>query len=212
MFLVSCIPKNEKTSEVQNSKDSNLIVLQTTVIDSSVIPSNEEKVFDNGDTSICTNSLYRATLIGLEEDNYKLSVRYKNGKTKRFNLNLPPRMADIRWCTSDYVAIGFSCMGPCFARTFVFLDGRPKETYGYSISAKSNHNIITYIKDEVFDTLRIRNLTNGKELETNISECSESLFPCSADSLIVKGNKLHVYYYGSDGKTLKKVIDIKKIL
>ena len=162
----------------------------------------------------CQNKFYKVSLFKLHKDSLFLKVKYHKENEKILKLNDVPNWTNLRWCTKDYIAVGFHCGGPCYARKFYFLNtDRLAETYTYCQKSNENHNIIIYIENEIFETLSIRNLKNGKSMKVDISICDDIKdLPCQYKKPTVKGNQLILYYDETTHYKRKLTINIEKIL
>jgi hypothetical protein len=129
-------------------------------------------------------------------------------------LDLRPGMSRISYCTSDYIVAGFPCGGPCYSRVFIFVDSlRPVEVYGYSQPITGTPDLITYIQDEKFETLTIRNLKQGKEIQVDIRDCMAlKTGPCYMDSIYLRDNKLVLMYDTGSDHPNPKSIDVRALL
>jgi hypothetical protein len=211
LFSINC---NERSKpEKVNSKNKTEALNPT---DKSIVVQEEKP-----DTILfvdqCENAIYEATLhedTRLDSNAFTLTINFnKNLKEKAYKLDLPPGRGKINYCTDEYVTLGFSCGGPCYARVFVFLDkNKPIKIFGYCQRVTSNDNIITHIEDEEFENLIIHNLKNGKEMIVSIENCHDLNFPCLLDSAYMINNNLVLEYDASSDNPKKKIVNIRKIL
>jgi hypothetical protein len=143
---------------------------------------------------------------------YKLTIASRDGK-KRISkiLNTRPQMSRISYCNDLYTAVGFPCGGPCYTDIFVLTDGSKTKQFQFSQRISNKPNLIAHIKEEDFQTLRIHNLINDKELRIDISDCFHLNYT-QMDTLYVLQNKLYIEYPNTTYKTVKKAVSISAIL
>ncbi len=143
---------------------------------------------------------------------YKLTISSRDGK-KRISkiLNTRPQMSRISYCNDLYTAVGFPCGGPCYSDVFVLTDGSKTKQFQYSQLISNKPNLIAHIKEEDFQTLRIHNLINDKELLIDISDCFHLNY-AQMDTLYVLQNKLYIEYSNTTYKTIKKAVPITALL
>lgn len=144
---------------------------------------------------------------------YKITIIPKNGKDKITKiLDTRPEMSKIKYCNDLYTVVGFSCGGPCYSQVFVFTDkNRPTEQYSYVQKVKNNPNIIAHIKNEEFEKLIIHNFLNSKELIVDLSDINRWNYG-QMDSILIKKDKLILYYLTVNNKNTTKTVALKTIL
>lgn len=148
-----------------------------------------------------------------EDDAYRITIKSKSGNWKKTKIiNTRPQMSRIIYCNDFYTAVSFPCGGPCHSEVFVFTsETRPDEQYTYVEIVKNKPNIITHFRDEEFENLMVRNLTNNKEMKINISEID--LFSWDfIDSVRLSNNILEIHYSKSGERQKIKSASIKSIL
>lgn len=160
----------------------------------------------------CKNEWYSATLeefFNRQKDAFRLKITLKNGQIKTEILNLRPGFAKIRKCSKKYVVVGMPCGGPCYGGDFVFINKEKlREVYMYYNIATSNENIISHIENEEFKKLKIKNLSNDREIVIELSEKESPMTFLDLDSINVVGSEL--YMFSQYGKT--KNVNIEAIL
>lgn len=144
---------------------------------------------------------------------YKITIISKNGKDKITKiLDTRPEMSKIKYCNDLYTVVGFSCGGPCYSQVFVFTDkNRPTEQYSYVQKVKNNPNIIAHIKNEEFEKLIIHNFLNSKELIVDLSDINRWNYG-QMDSILIKKDKLILYYLTVNNENTTKTVALKTIL
>lgn len=148
-----------------------------------------------------------------EVNAYRITIRSKNGNSVKSKIiNTRPQMSRIIYCNDLYTAVSFPCGGPCHSEVFVFTSKtRPDEQYGYVEIVKNKPNIITHFKNEEFENLLVRNLSNNKEMKINISEIDVYTWDF-IDSLTMSNNILEIHYTRSNDRKKVKSANIKSIL
>lgn len=170
----------------------------------------------------CVTADYKAILMEntmLDSNAFELIVEH-NITERSFNqtLDLPRSRAKIVECYEDYIIVSFPCGMSCSAEKFIPLDklDRSKgiKTYAFTNRTFMAYGILTYIKDEQFDTQRIRQLKNDLEITINIDECLQSGYiPCILDTIYLKNkNTMILVYPQSNKKQLTYEVDISKLL
>jgi hypothetical protein len=148
-----------------------------------------------------------------EDDAYRITIKSKNGSWKKTKvMNTRPRMSRISDCNDLYTVVGFPCGGPCHSEVFVFTSKtKPDEQYDYVEIVKNKPNMITHFRNEEFENLIVRNLTNNKEMNINISEIE--LFSLDfIDSVCLNKNDLNIFYTTQNDKQKIKTTNVKAIL
>lgn len=208
IFVSSCSEKNEV------HKSTSSMIGDIVSASENQINEGDEKLLDND--YICENDAFISVLEELpnEESNaYRIKITSKDGKKEFIKvLDTRPRMSKIVECNSTYTVVGFPCGGPCYSQVFVFTDeNKPIEQFDYVQRVEGNDNIIAHIKDEEFEKLIVHNLLNGRELIVDISD-RYLLNYSQMDSLILKKDKLILYYEAVDKQYKTKIVDLKSLL
>jgi hypothetical protein len=208
-LFLTCARKEKSVKAVDIQNVSNIPLTN----DSTVAVIKNKLIFVNE----CENKTYKATLYeyeNLQKDAFVLNILFKDGRKKDFILDSRPGFTTINHCKKYYVVVGMACGGPCYGRDFIFLDKkRAAEGYTYCNIADSNENIITYIQNEEFEKLHIRNLLNGKEKIVLLHNCEDPIsYPCSIMKMDVINQNLVIRFDSAGKKAKKKIIDIGDIL
>ncbi|MCC7453378.1 MAG: hypothetical protein IT222_04365 [Crocinitomix sp.] len=142
-----------------------------------------------------------------------VSVQSLNGGDKKLErLNLNPDLTHIERCTDSYTVINGSCGGPCSVRYYVFTEkDKPTEVYYYSDYVSNDSTFLTHIRDEIFESLLVRNLENGKELIVDMSDADPEYFG-NIDSMYFERGELVLYFPTRDLKSGRKVVNLGPIL
>jgi hypothetical protein len=142
----------------------------------------------------------------------KLTIASRDGKKHiKKILNTRPQMSRISYCNDLYTVVGFPCGGPCYTEVFVLTDGSKTKQFQYSQRISNKPYLIAHIVEEDFQTLRIHNLKNDKELSIDISDCFHLNYN-QMDTLYVWQNKLYIEYPNTTYKPIKKAVPISALL
>lgn len=135
-----------------------------------------------------------------------------SGDKKLERLDLNPDLTHIETCTNSYTVINGSCGGPCSVRYYVFAEkDKPTEVYYYSHYVSNDSTFLTHIRDEIFESLLVRNLENGKELIVDMSDADPEYFG-NIDSMYFERGELVLYFPTRDLKPGRKVVNLGPIL
>lgn len=198
VFSISC-----------TDKSSNQIESEADLASTDTLKNNQFELVND-----CKNNSYKAVLsesIDLDSNAFFLTTTFKGGKQKIYNLDLPSGRAKIKNCFKDFIVISSACGGICYGFDFIFLyDDRAPEVYMNCNIADSNEHIISYVEDEIFEKIKIRNLYNGKEMMVELGNCEN--VPCLISKLELIGKKLLLKYDSWSGEPHSKTVNIAAIL
>ncbi len=203
MIFLHCKNGNSfKVPEKGKEKNSNLTI---TKIDSSII------FVDS-----CVSKTYNVRLeefINFDSNAFKLMV-YKDKTIDTFILDLPPGKGIIQNCNENYIVLGSSCGGPCWANDFIFIkEKRKNEVYMYCNIAENNVNIITHHVNEEFNEIKIRNLINSKEFTVDVKPCENNVsYPCGIYKMRITNNFLKITFDSPEDNRRQIKVDITRIL
>ena len=184
--------------------------------DSGELKTAQTNTLTNDTFNNCESANY-TFFLDYSEDKYRYNYNVIVGNSKREvlfskRIDARPGFSKIISCNDKYVVVGFPCGGPCTANFFIFTDiKREPEVYGYVQFIAEHPQIITYIEDEVFENLIIRNLDNDKEKIVHNPDIISHQYG-KMDSTSLMNNKLTLYYQTEENKTRIKKIDLSRIL
>jgi hypothetical protein len=213
LFLVLGVFGCQSNTEEVVTEKNNSPELMKKSLDSINIDEDEKRFRDSLYNRESENFISKLEEIpGRDSNAYKLTISSKDGKIKFTKiLNTRPQRSMINYCTDMYTVVGYSCGGPCYTQFLVFTDqSRPTEQYSYGQRVSEHPNIIGHIKDEGFEKLFVRNLSNSKELTIDISDGHLINYGHMDTMYIVKNNLIIIY--PSNKKQKKKIVNIESIL
>jgi hypothetical protein len=170
------------------------------------------------DQQVCESDNYVSILEGIKDKTsnyaYKMTIiSKKNGVKVTKIINPQPKQSTISYCTDSSAVVGFSCGGPCYNRTFIFIDkNKPNEQYLYQQEIKNNLDLIAHVREEDnYEKLIIHNFKNNKELVVDISEQSFYIYG-RMDSIIYNNGHIFLHYYSKEKKKKTKKVNLKAIM
>lgn len=209
ILFVSCQNNKSKNFGQTNSLNESTVDAQIKTLD------EQSKKFRDS-LYRCECDVYNSKLKEVSNKDskaYSLTIKSKQGNwEKHILIDTRPKMSRINGCNEFYTIVSFPCGGPCHSELFVFTnDHRPNEQYSYTQVAKNDPHIISYIKNEDFETTILRNLSTGKELQLKLPNSNVYNYG-QADSMLVNKDRLSLYYKTNDLKTITKTVSLTHIM
>jgi hypothetical protein len=167
---------------------------------------------------ICESASYQYLIKDDSTESFIISVIDKNNELTYdiVEENMRPEMGFMDWCTDKYIVINSPCGGPCYGIRIIFIDqNRVSESFQYCKQVP-NTDIIVYRKNEVFDTIYIRNILNEMEIMVKLDNCVPSPNGykrlCSIDELEYDDDYVRISYHSIDPYIEPQMIDVSTIM
>jgi hypothetical protein len=157
------------------------------------------------------------------KNNGRIKIEWGNKQFTRtlkndFNCSQPlTGIPSVRWTTSSYIGLGYSCGSPCWGLIILPMnqtDSIFERMYDLAIDTKNNQ--VVCLDNEKFKQLTVENWKTGKKTEIKIKVSCESAFPgYCIDSVKIQNDELYVRWKElskgkEDGKVISEFIKIDK--